>query len=109
MDKFVVDGKNDEKLIQKIIKELATEEPVKERSQKPNTAFLNRLLSNTKKQNETASARSESQKVKRDPHKVAKPDRKKIKWRSTHASKTSTENTSTKKSKRKDTLHGKAD
>ncbi len=52
MDKFVVDSKNDERLIQKMIKELEGEEPVKERSQKPNTAFLNRLLNNTQKHND---------------------------------------------------------
>lgn len=68
MDKFVVDSKSDEKLIQKMIKELEGEDPVKERSQKPNTAFLNRLLNNTQKHNDKVRGLDE-----KDSKKPSKP------------------------------------
>ncbi len=73
MDKFVVDSKNDEKLIQKMIKELEGEEPVKERSQKPNTAFLNRLLNNTQKHNDKVRRLDE-----KDSKKLSKPVQERI-------------------------------
>lgn len=97
MDKFVVGGKNDEKLIRKMIKELEGEEPVKERTSKPNTAFLNRLLSNTKRHNEKSSEKKPDIKKEtvRNIDRVEKPkSRKKV---SSSSNKPSTKGKSTSK------------
>lgn len=71
MDKFVVGGKNDEKLLEKMIKELGSEEPVTERAHKPNTAFLNRLLSNTERHNSKKDNNHRVEKGNREPRKTS--------------------------------------
>ncbi len=97
MDKFVVDSKNDEKLIQKMIKELEGEEPVKERSQKPNTAFLNRLLNNTQKHNDKV--RRLDEKDTKKPSKPVERIEKKRKSDKRHSSKKKQKDTKEKSGK----------
>ncbi|CCH43502.1 hypothetical protein BN7_3052 [Wickerhamomyces ciferrii] len=78
MDKFVSNGKNDDRLIQKMIRELEEETPVKKRSVRPNTAFLNRLLQNTTRQNtkDTKSLQNEDKKEVKSDRKEKKTDLK---------------------------------